>query len=353
MPGSAHYAGNHERRSVLNDINITAIDFQVGLHRFDRARHHSFVVGAINSTDRSCGERHFVGSSPASTDGPASADASNDSPSAQPAVLKPVTVASKVLRSSDGATQVVVPVDVAGRTYVFIVDTGAAATVIDSAVVKAANLPSVGKPLTENGVGCSAPAQPVRITDWSIGGEKLPTETAPSTKTEFSGRSIDGLPLGGLLGADVDKAFGLLTVDYKNARITLGGVPPTGRQKMPVTVESKNGETIVLAAATLHGVASPMLVDTGASTSLVSAKLATAAGLAKKGKSKEIGGVSCRSTEQPVLIDQLKVGNVSFPAVTGASTSSGPLGFGLLGSDLLRTFGTATIDFNGQQVILG
>jgi predicted aspartyl protease len=271
-----------------------------------------------------------------------------------PVVLKPVTLAAGVEKNTDGSTVVLVPVTVSGRTFLFIVDTGAASTVVDSAVVSAVGLPSVGKPLTTSGVGCSAAAQPVRITSWSIGGEALPVETAPSTKTQFSGKTINGTQFGGLLGADVAKAFGLITVDYDHSSVTFGGQAPAGKHTVPVTVESKFGETLVLVRATLHGLPSTMAVDTGASLSLVSEQLAESAHLQTKGEQKKISAVSCQVSEQPVLLDQLVIGDLTLPAVTATSTSaSQPGGFGLLGSDILSTFGTMTIDYNHQKLILG
>ena len=141
--------------------------------------------------------------------------------------------------------------------------------------------------------------------------------------------------------------------------MTLGGKATTGHSSFPVRVATHNGATELVATVTLHGRAGEMLVDTGASRTAVDSAVATELALTEVGKPGSIKSVSCSTPAQNIRVDQLKSGSVTLPTITGISTKS-TLGaqsqgrlIGLIGSDLMSTFGVVTLDYSGGTVTLG
>lgn len=112
--------------------------------------------------------------------------------------------------------------------------------------------------------------------------------------------------------------------------------------------------------ATVHGVKTQLVVDTGSSISEVDSGLAASAHLKKVGSTITLDTVSCKVTAQPVTLDKVVVGSITMPTVTGTSTkneapaaaSKDPIN-GLLGADVLSTFGTVTVDYKNMKVTLG
>ncbi len=278
----------------------------------------------------------------------------------QPVVLKPVTVPTKVLRSDRGGVAMLAPVVLNGQKFLFIVDTGAAGSVIDAGVAKSLGLPTKGQAIVSKGLACRTSAQPVIVTKWSVGGEALPAETMVATDIGFTGKKVDGVVVGGLLGADVYSVFGSVSLDYTGHSLALGAAAPTGQKSFPIQVKMLGGQAAAFAATTINGVAANLLVDTGASTTELDSELVTKAHLQKTGSPIKIGTVGCTVQAQPVVIDGLSAGTVAMPKSTGVSrdnsstaSASGRVNQGLLGADVLSTFGKVTVDFKYGKVTLG
>ncbi|GGL98403.1 hypothetical protein GCM10011594_17860 [Nakamurella endophytica] len=269
-----------------------------------------------------------------------------------------MTVPMTVVRSKDGAVMALAVVSVAGKPYAFIVDTGASVTILDSKVVEEAGLQTAGAKITGSGAACPTVSQPVHLQDWSIGGEAMPPATAPSTSIAFAGKKFHGLTVGGLLGADVFRAFGSVRLDYAGGSLRLGGPVDAGKQTVPILLAGGNGSTEIVASVRLHGTATHMLVDTGASRTTVDSTFADRVGLQKVGKQVKLSSVSCTSSSQEVTVDQLTAGTVDLPTVTGVSVgtenakkSNGHL-VGLIGSDVLSTYKTVTFDYTDRKIVL-
>jgi predicted aspartyl protease len=127
------------------------------------------------------------------------------------------TVPLVVVRAKDGETVALARVTIHGRAFTFLIDTGATRSVVDVALARQLHLRTVGRPITVSGVGCTSSSRNVRLTNWRIAGQPLPSITAVSTKISFGrGRAI------GLLGSDVLAHFGAATIDYQHAELTLG-----------------------------------------------------------------------------------------------------------------------------------
>ncbi|MBV9335220.1 MAG: retroviral-like aspartic protease family protein [Solirubrobacterales bacterium] len=122
-----------------------------------------------------------------------------------------------VVRSRTGGTVVAAKVIIHGRAFPFLVDTGASVTLVNPALARRLHLRRVGKPHKFCGVtGCSS-ARRVRLSNWSIGGQPLPSILASSSPIAGTG----GFGFG-LLGSDVLSQFGAVTIDYRDKLLTLG-----------------------------------------------------------------------------------------------------------------------------------
>lgn len=264
----------------------------------------------------------------------------------------------KVLRTKS-SVQVLVPVTIHSKPFYFIVDTGATVTFLDSTVAKSLQLAAIGTAGQGTSIGCTSPIQPVALANWSIGGQALPGSVLPSEKTEFAGKKYQGVPIAGLLGADVYYLYGTATVDYRGATLSLGKPAPTGKPSFPFTAEVNSGGVRVLAQVTLHGAQGGFIVDTGASVTELDTAFAAKAGLADAGAATKIGAVSCTTSVQPVRFDLASVGSVKLPSVVAASSKNAQTANsngeeqGLLGSDILSSFGRVTFDFLHGKIVLG
>ena len=136
---------------------------------------------------------------------------------AQPRAHMAATVRLLVIRTADGETAALAPVVIHGRTFPFLIDTGATRSVVDQALAKKLRLAKVGAPIRVSGVGCTSAARNVRLAGWRIGGQRLPAIIATTTRIAgANGRAF------GLLGSDVLSRFGSAKIDYAHARLILG-----------------------------------------------------------------------------------------------------------------------------------
>lgn len=127
------------------------------------------------------------------------------------------TIPLEVVHGPNGATAAIVRVVIHGRTFPFLLDTGATKTLVDGALARTLHLRTIGRPTVVGGVGCNTSSRKVRLARWSVGGQTLPNITAVSTNIPFAGsRAI------GLLGSDVLSRFGSFTLDYAHAELILG-----------------------------------------------------------------------------------------------------------------------------------
>jgi predicted aspartyl protease len=128
---------------------------------------------------------------------------------------KHARITLRVLKHS-GATVALADVSIHGKAFVFVVDTGATTTLVDSAVARSLNLRPTGKAVPITGVAGGSSAPTVRITDWRLGGSALPA----SNVVTLPGGGVGGTA--GLLGSDILSRFGKITIDYDGQVATLG-----------------------------------------------------------------------------------------------------------------------------------
>jgi clan AA aspartic protease (TIGR02281 family) len=123
-----------------------------------------------------------------------------------------------------------------------------------------------------------------------------------------------------------------------------------------VVVKTPDGATAALVRVVIHGQVVPMLVDTGATLTVINRTAARRLHLRTVGKRHKFCGVTGCSLARRVRVANWNVGGVSLPDVVVSSSPIAGLNahpFGLLGSDVLSQFGSVTIDYRDQQLILG
>jgi hypothetical protein len=209
-------------------------------------------------------------------------------------------------------------------------------------------------------LGCRASTQAVRILDWEIAGRRLPALTVASQM--FSELKIEGIRLGGLLGEDVLSRFGTVTLGFAGRHVVLGGPLPTGAGSIPFAVLHRNRSQLITVRVAVNGISTRWVLDTGASRTVIAASELHRLGVRKVGsRGRAYGATGCRTTVTPVRIQAWRAGDVPLPTTTGLSSPSSvistPQGTatvaGLIGSDVLATFGSATIDFTHRRLVLG
>jgi predicted aspartyl protease len=124
-----------------------------------------------------------------------------------------------------------------------------------------------------------------------------------------------------------------------------------------VVVHTKSGATAALVRVYIHGRLVPMLIDTGATVSVINSTAARALHLRTVGKRHRFCGVTGCALARRVRVSNWNVGGVEpLPTVVVSSAPIAGLNahpFGLLGSDVLSRFGSITIDYAGKELILG
>jgi predicted aspartyl protease len=188
----------------------------------------AFPLAGLVAFTSACGSSTATSArAPSTRSASATADAATATPTAEPTVGPTNTAASpnpqpaaidlQVIKRN-GAALIVAPVKIQGKTYRFIVDTGATATLIDANYAKVLGLKKTkDAPIPIVGVAGSSKGYLATISNWSIGRSKIPTSTI----------TVGTLGLGagdlvGLLGSDVLSTFGKITIDYDKQKATLG-----------------------------------------------------------------------------------------------------------------------------------
>jgi predicted aspartyl protease len=123
-----------------------------------------------------------------------------------------------------------------------------------------------------------------------------------------------------------------------------------------VVVKAPSGATAALVRVFIHGQLVPMLIDTGATLTVVNRTAARQLHLKTVGKPHEFCGVTGCALARRVGVSNWNVGGVPLPTMVVSSSPIAGLNarpFGLLGSDVLSSFGSVTIDYRDKQLILG
>jgi len=124
-----------------------------------------------------------------------------------------------------------------------------------------------------------------------------------------------------------------------------------------VVVKTKSGATAALVRVFIHGRLIPMLIDTGATVTVINQTAARHLHLKTVGRRHRFCGVTGCALARRVRVSNWNVdGVVPLPTVVVSSSPIAGLnahGFGLLGSDVLSRFGSVTINYAAKQLTLG
>lgn len=98
-------------------------------------------------------------------------------------------------------------------------------------------------------------------------------------------------------------------------------------------------------------------VDTGASRSVLDADLVRRVGVEAVGEPVEITGITCRGQAGRVRVQGWRVGGVRLPraeiqSIDMPEPPDGTAIDGLLGSDILSRFGSVTVDYKAERLLL-
>ena len=124
-----------------------------------------------------------------------------------------------------------------------------------------------------------------------------------------------------------------------------------------VVVKTRSGATAALVRVYIHGRLVPMLIDTGATVTVINTTAARRLHLKTVGKRHKFCGVTGCALARRVRVSNWNVGGVvPLPTVVVSSSPIAGLNahpFGLLGSDVLSRFGSVTIDYAAKELVLG
>lgn len=261
--------------------------------------------------------------------------------------------------------------------FPFLIDTGAASTVVTASLARTAGLRAVGQPLEIAGVGCTAQARMSRVTRWNVAG--LALKPADVTYLDIPLFGQKGEP-DGVLGSDVWSRFGAMRLDFARGLITVPGPELTAPTKQtvitrpssrpvpgsllrgaarivaPMRVDSRPDETLITVQVTLGtGVAVTFTPDTGASLSAVDSGLAARDGLTRLSTSVRQGTACAIGTFAEVGSGTWSIaGHPLRPQPVGSAELERTVGVaGLLGADQMSRYGSVIFDYSGGRLILG
>jgi predicted aspartyl protease len=118
---------------------------------------------------------------------------------------------------AQGTALALVPVHIKGKgPYQFLLDTGASVSTIDEELAKDLDLEFTGETADVMGIGGRVNVQLIRVERWKIGTVALDPGRMAALDLRQDQRGVSGL-----LGSDVLRDFGRVTVDYQRERLVI------------------------------------------------------------------------------------------------------------------------------------
>ncbi len=285
----------------------------------------------------------------------------------------PLAVRVTVVHVGHGAVVVAdVCLDGAGP-FPFLVDSGSSISVVGTGLVDRFHLGAAGAPRRAAGFACSARVVPVRVADWSLGGVALAPQVVVAHSLPALGVHE---PLDGIVGSDVLSRFAAVRVDYVTSTLTLASHegaplrpglvvgPAAGpdlalasrrvRADVGIDVESHGGEVAAFAPVRLGSRPGlPFLVDTGAATTAVAARLVGADHLTRARGVERVAGFGCSATLHEALSGPWSLGTAPLTPEHVAILPAGGIAVdGLLGSDVFLQTGSVVVDYRAARLVL-
>jgi predicted aspartyl protease len=252
-----------------------------------------------------------------------------------------------------------VPVRITGQEgeVLFLLDSGASMTVVDSSISAEMRLPQGGV-MPGAGAGGMTSFSMTRLPGLAIGGIEFSEQTAISFPLSGLLRKFEETEIGGILGYDFLSRF-VTRIDFESEILSFfepdSFVPPDGAS----TIEAPLVHNIFSLDASLDGVQGKFYLDTGANSSLLYGSFADSTGLvtAKRTLAMKIRGAGGEEEAALCRFDSLILGGFAIAKPVLAITR-GEKGIsvlenvdGVIGNDLLERF-TVTLDYRQQRVLL-
>ncbi len=267
------------------------------------------------------------------------------------------TVALKVA-SGSGGVLTEAPISINGHgPFPFVVDSGAAASVIATSVATRLALPLRRTGAKVSGVACQAGTSTATVSRWSVGSLKLPGQKLIATK--LTARM--GTGFAGLLGSGTLRHFGVVELNYARQQLDLARhrrAPAGGVVRLRLRYRGQSVAAVVLVKIDGRG-PFPFALDTGASRSVIDRRLARQLNLHSTGASARLSGVIATARAQLYALRGWSVGGIALPVeqipalrLHSARAAPGHID-GLLGSNTLRHFGQITLEYSRHLLRLG
>jgi hypothetical protein len=265
--------------------------------------------------------------------------------------------------------------------FPFLLDTGAATSLVDSSLAAQLHLTLVDGPRTVSSFTCKRQISFAALARWSVGNTTLPPQTV-----EVGTVQSPALPnLDGVLGSDTLSSFGAVRIDYDQQTLALG--PQTA--PLPSDVAGGSGPPSVPASLTEGtSFASPMPVnvvserlstdqlqlrevrpsvamafgpnrvtltlDTGAGTTNLDPSVVKKLQLAPAGPpGAAYAGLDCPVVVNHYRTQPARLGTVQLPAQTVGSNLLPPGTVGVLGSATLLNYNPVLVDYTDGELFLG
>jgi len=252
-----------------------------------------------------------------------------------------------------------IPARIAGydRDLLFLLDSGASMTVVDSSIAAAMHLANGGT-MPGAGAGGMANFSLTRIPGLTIGDIEFSEQTAISFPISGLLRTFEETEIGGVLGYDFLSRF-VTRIDYEHGVLSFFEPDSFPRPVGATVVEAPLLHNLFSLRAALDGVKSSFFLDTGANSSLLHGAFADSTELAKGRRTlaMAIRGAGGEETASLCRFDSLVVGGVTIMRPVLAITR-GKKGIsvlenvdGVIGNDILERF-TVTLDYRAQRVLL-
>ena len=243
------------------------------------------------------------------------------------------------------------------RDVLFLLDSGASMTVVDSSIAAAMHLESGGT-MPGAGAGGMANFSMTRIPGLTIGDIEFSGQTAISFPISGLLKTFEETEIGGVLGYDFLSRF-VTRIDYEHGVLTFFEPDSFPRPEGATVVDAPLVHNLFSLPAALDGVKGAFYLDTGANSSLLHGAFADSTGLAKGRHTLAMAIRGAGGEEKASLcrFDSLAIGGVTIArpvlAITREKKGISVLENvdGVIGNDILERF-TVTLDYRAQRVLL-
>lgn len=237
--------------------------------------------------------------------------------------------------------------------FMFMVDSGASMTVIDSTLAARMGFP-LGERMMGAGAGGTADFYMTRIDGFSVEGVSFTEQTVIAYPlTDLLARFVD-IEVAGILGYDFLSRF-VSIIDYEKSILTL--LEPDSTAKAAI-LAAPLVHNVFSVECTLDGIhRGTFLIDTGAGNSLLQKGFSEESGLMENRRMVEISIMGAGGEESAYMsrFDSFEIGGfvIENPLFALSTTERGIGAFtgisGIIGNDILRCF-TVTLDYGNQRI---